>query len=202
MTLQEQLAMAMKNRGNLRKVTPSAEGSTESAPPPAPAAGGGALSFQDQLRLTLKKRTESSGDQPASPVKADAPLKSAEAPAVDFQSQLRSALKSRSTVNRDPVPKKDEPAKNDEQPGKEVHSCHLLLCVNKEQQNQLEEAFVISGRIWKRNPEMNPRRSLAVALKRVFALPQLLRRRQRLERKTLTGKLLKYPNGTTAMGGR
>ncbi|KAJ3188343.1 hypothetical protein HDU85_005494 [Gaertneriomyces sp. JEL0708] len=115
MTLQEQLAMAMKNRGNLRKVTPSAEGSAESAPP-APAAGGGALSFQDQLRLTLKKRTESSGDQPASPVKADAPLKSAEAPAVDFQSQLRSALKSRSTVNRDPVAKKDEPAKNDEQP--------------------------------------------------------------------------------------
>ncbi|KND04784.1 uncharacterized protein SPPG_00488 [Spizellomyces punctatus DAOM BR117] len=93
LSLQEQLALAVKNRGTLRKPVDAAQ--AEAAPAPA-APAGGPISFQDQLKMTLKKRGDKStteGEQKNEPVRPKAE------PAVDFQSQLRSALKSRSTVN-------------------------------------------------------------------------------------------------------
>ncbi|KAJ3173448.1 hypothetical protein HDU87_007609 [Geranomyces variabilis] len=88
-SLQDQLAMAFKNRGTMRK--PTGDG----GPPPAAAAKEPEpVSMQDQLRMTLQRRAQRAPS--GNDLDAGAPKPKAE-PAMDFQSQLRGALKSRRT---------------------------------------------------------------------------------------------------------
>ncbi|KAJ3167165.1 hypothetical protein HDU88_002502 [Geranomyces variabilis] len=106
-SLQDQLAMAFKNRGTMRK-PPMGEGG---AAPAAAAKEPEPVSMQDQLRMTLQRRAQRAPS--GNDLDAGAPKPKAE-PAMDFQSQLRGALKSRppggSTVLREKRPEPEQPA--------------------------------------------------------------------------------------------
>ncbi|KAJ3160178.1 hypothetical protein HDU86_001014 [Geranomyces michiganensis] len=109
-SLQDQLAMAFKNRATMRKpegVMPAAS-TTPAAKEPEP------VSMQDQLRMTLQRRAQRAPS--GNDLDSGSAPKPKQEPAMDFQSQLRGALKSRppggstATVMREKRPELDQPA--------------------------------------------------------------------------------------------